>query len=258
MSRFILWDRRRKALMKSRFFDQSNILPVQAAGDDKIDKQSYVPAYIQLACILRLRISSGMYQSGSRLPSEASLAKNFGLSASGTFVRRIGVAASNFGLDSLRQIFMDKDNLDVRILKATIDSAAGAPGKALQIDSEGRLVVVERLIMHKRLPFTFQVGYARFDPESPIVETMLDTDMLTGLFFEDGPSCFMKGELRLLPTFFNQREAELLGRVEGECAFKLEHIFYDFSDRPASFGWFIVSPDKMPLISKVGVWNERT
>ena len=263
--------------MRRSFFDRSRMPPAQPAGEEKIDRQSHLPAYVQLAGILRNRISSGIYQPGSRLPAEAALARDFGLSAmtarqavgvlvedglvkrvqgSGTFVQRVGVVASNFGLGALRDIFMDKENLDVRILKATIESAAGEPGRALEADSDDPLVVVERLILHNRQPFTIQVGYARFDPESPIVETMLDTDMLTGLFFENGPSCFLKGELRLLPTFFDPKEAELLGRTQGECAFRLEHVFFDFSGQPASFGWFLVSPDKMPLISKVGVWNE--
>ena len=261
--------------MVRSFFDQSHVAPTIA--EEKIDKKSYLPAYVQLANILKQRISSGIYQPGNRMPAEASLAKHFGLSAmtarqavgvlaeeglvkrvqgSGTFVRRIGVATSHFGLDALRDVFMDKDHLDVRILKATVESAGGAACRALGVANGERLVVVERLILHQDQPFTIQVGYARFDPESPIVETMLDTKMLTGLFFESGPSCFMKGELRLLPAFFNQKEAELLNSVTGACAFKLEHIFYDFSDQPASFGWFTVSPEKMPLISKVGVWNE--
>jgi DNA-binding GntR family transcriptional regulator len=263
--------------MVRSFFDRSQITPKESDKEEKIDKRSYLPAYVQLAGILKQRISSGTYQPGSRLPSEASLAKDFGLSAmtarqavgvlaeeglvkrvqgSGTFVQRVGVAASNFGLDALRDVFMDKDHLDVRILKATVESAAGAPCKALGVAHDERLVVVERLILHQDHPFTIQVGYARFDPESPIVETMLDAKMLTGLFFENGPSCFMKGELRLLPACFNQKEAELLNSVPGACAFKLEHIFYDFTNQPASFGWFLVSPEKMPLISKVGVWNE--
>lgn len=262
--------------MVRSFFDQSGMNPANAARKEKIDKKSYLPAYVQLAGILKQRISAGIYQPGSRLPSEASLAKHFGLSAmtarqavgvlseeglvkrvqgSGTFVQRVGVATSHFGLDALRDVFMDKDHLDVRILKATVESAEGAPCKALGVATGERLVVVERLILHQEHPFTIQVGYARFDPESPIVETMLDTKMLTGLFFENGPSCFMKGELRLLPAFFNEKEANLLKSATGACAFKLEHIFYDFSDQPASYGWFIVSPEKMPLISKVGVWN---
>ena len=263
--------------MARSFFDRSQVSSDPPAGEEKIDKKSHLPAYVQLAGILKQRISAGVYQPASRLPAEASLAKHFGLSAmtarqavgvlaeeglvkrvqgSGTFVQRVGVATSNFGLDALRDIFTDRSNLDVRILKATVESADGTACRALGVDDGERLVVVERLILHQNEPFTVQVGYARFDPESPIVETMLDTEMLTGLFFEEGPSCFMKGELRLLPSFFNRREAELLESREGACAFKLEHIFYDFSDQPASFGWFIVSPDKMPLISRVGVWNE--
>ena len=263
--------------MGRSYFDRSTAASAQKNEAEKIDKQSYLPAYVQLANILRQRISSGAYQAGSRLPSEASLAKNFGLSAmtarqavgvlveeglvkrvqgSGTFVQRVGVGTSNFGLDSLRDVLMDKTNLGVRIIKATVESAAGAPNQALQLESDDHAVVIERLILYKNQPFTIQVGYAKFDPKSPIVENMLDTEMLTGLFLEDGPSCFMKGELRLLPAFLSEKEAELLEAVVGECAFKLEHIFYDFSDQPASYGWFIFSPEKMPLISKVGVWNE--
>ena len=263
--------------MVRSFFDRSRVTPTEPDTKERIDKKSYLPAYVQLATILKQRISANLYPPGSRLPSEASLAKDFGLSAmtarqavgvlaeeglvkrvqgSGTFVQRVGVATSHFGLDALRDVFLDTDHLDVRILKATVESAEGAPCKALGVATGERLVVVERLILHQEHPFTIQVGYARFDPESPIVETMLDTEMLTGLFFENGPSCFMKGELRLLPSFFNPTEAELLNGETGACAFRLEHIFYDFSDQPASFGWFIVSPERMPLISKVGVWNE--
>lgn len=267
--------------MRRSFFDQPDTSSAPPAPEEQpgeqIDKKSHLPAYIQLAGILKQRISSGVYLAGGRLPSEASLAKHFGLSAmtarqavgvlaeeglvrrvqgSGTYVRRVGVATSNFGLDALRDAFLDKDNLEIRILKATIETVRGAPCTALEIDSDERLVVVERLILHRRHPFTLQVEYARFDPESPIVETMLDADMLTGLFLENGPSCFLKGELRLLPIFFDAREAELLDRKERECAFRLEHLFYDLSNQPASYGWFTVSPEKMPLISKVGVWNE--
>ena len=263
--------------MVRSFFDRSRSAPTEPDAIEKIDKKSYLPAYVQLANILKQRISASIYPPGSRLPSEAALAKDFGLSAmtarqavgvlaeeglvrrvqgSGTFVQRVGVATSHFGLDALRDIFMDTDKLDVQILKATVESAQGSPCKALGVETGERLVVVERLILHQGQPFTIQAGYARFDPESPIVETMLDTEMLTGLFFEDSPSCFMKGELRLLPSFFNATEAKLLNGETGACAFRLEHIFYDFSDQPASFGWFVVSPEKMPLISKVGVWNE--
>ncbi len=244
--------------------------------EERIDKQSFLPAYAQLARILRQRISTEEYTPGTRLPSEAAMAKSFGVSAmtarqavkvladeglveriqgSGTFVKRIDVAASHFGLEPLRNVLVDRGNLEVRILKARTEKVGGKAQEALQLAPGDPVVVVERLILHHGQPFTLQVGFARFDPETPTVENMLDTEVLTGLFLEDGRSSFMKGELRLVPTTLGETEAEMLGGNPGDHAFKLEHVFYDFSDRPTAFGWFIVSPDKMPLIAKVGVWN---
>lgn len=261
----------------SSFFDQNQISPGDTLEGESIDKKSRLPAYVQLANILRMKISSGVYEPGSQLPSEPTLARKYALSVmttrqavgvlaeegfvkriqgKGTFVQRVGVVTSNFGLDVFQKVFAEKEHLEVMVLKATIEPAAGVPGKALGIGEDERLVVVERLISHRGQPFTIQVGYAKFDPESPTVETMLDAETLTGFFFDGGPSCFMKGELRLLPTFFTNEEAELLCRKAGESAFKIEHIFYDVSNRPISYGWFIVSPEKMPLVSRVGVWNE--
>jgi GntR family transcriptional regulator len=263
--------------MKKNFFNNSQDQPDLFSGEEKIDKQSYLPAYAQLAQILRRRISNGTHLPGSRLPSEASLAKYFDVSAMtarqaigvlaqeglvnriqgrGTFIKRLEIAISNFGLESLRNALSDKKNIEVRILKATIEKAQGEPKKILIVQQNDPLIAVERLILHNKKPLTFQAGYARFNPESPIVETMLDTDVLTDLFFEKSHSSFMKGEIRLLPHSLGQREATLLQLNKGENAFKLEHVFYDFEDQPTAFGWFIISPDKMPLISRVGVWNE--
>lgn len=263
--------------MKESYFSSAYNVTDISTKKETIDKQSSMPAYAQLARILRQRISNGTYPPGQRLPSEAALAKSFVLSAMtarqavgvlaeeglvdrvqgrGTFVKKIEVSTSNFGLESLRNIFTDKENLEVRILKATVEKAQSASRTALGLPANSPVVVVERLICHQAIPVTLQTGFARFDPESPIVETMLDTDELTGIFFEQGHSCFMKGELRLLPAMLEGREAELLQTDPGTPVFKLEHIFYDFTDRPTAFGWFLFSPEKMPMISRLGVWNE--
>jgi GntR family transcriptional regulator len=67
--------------MAGSFFNRPHSAPGEPGENEKIDKKSYLPAYVQLANILKQRISSGIYQPGNRLPSEASLAKHFGLSA---------------------------------------------------------------------------------------------------------------------------------------------------------------------------------
>ena len=249
------------------------------SADRKINKRSRLPAYAQLADILRTRISRGEYSPGRRLPAEAALAKVHGVSAmtarqavsvleaeglvrraqgKGTFVRKIGVSASSFELDVLADALADKDNLTVKILKATVKKTPGVEKKVLNLQPEQPVVVVERLILHRDEPFTLHLSFNNFDPKSPTVESMLDTVVLTELIFQEGYSNFKRGVLHLLPTRLSDREAGLLNLEKNATAFKLEHLFYDFDNKPAAFGWFIVSHEKMPIVSKIGIWDEQT
>ena len=150
----------------------------------------------------------------------------------------------------------DKDNLTVKILKATIKKTPGMEKQVLELLPDQPVVVVERLILHKNEPFTLQVSYSNFDPKSPTVESMLDTVVLTELIFQEGYSNIKRGVLHLLPTQLSEREAELLQLEQGATAFKLEHLYYDFDNRPAAFGWFIVSHEKIPIVSRIGIWDE--
>lgn len=246
-------------------------------SERRVDKQSHVPAYAQLAQILRRGISDGIYPPGSRLPAESALAKAHGVSAmtarqavsviaeeglvrrvqgSGTFVQKLDVTAGSLSLAALRNVLTDQENLRVRIQKTSVERATGTICRALCLDPGTPLIFVERVIFHHGTPFTLQSGYARFEPESPVVEMMLDTTVLTGLFMEKGLSSFKKGELRVLPAGLNDREARLLGAKPGEYAFRLEHIFYDIDDQPVAYGWFLVIPEKMPLTARVGVWGD--
>lgn len=242
-----------------------------------IDKSSRLPAYAQMADILRSSISQGEYPPGARLPAESALAKAYGVSAmtarqavsvleeeglvrrvqgSGTYVRKVGVAASNFGLEALGGILADRDNLQVRIVKAAVKKTPGVEKEVLGLKPNEPVIVVERVISHRNEPFTLHISYTSFDPTSPTVESMLDTVVLTGLIFQEGYSKFKRGALRLMPALLDAREAGLLKLPEGAPVFKLEHLFYDFDNRPTAFGWFLVSHEKMPLLSKVGVWDE--
>lgn len=245
--------------------------------DEKIDKKNYVPAYVQLAQILRQRIAGNVYTSGSRLPSESAIAKNFGISAMtarqaigilheeglidriqgrGTFVRQLQFTSSSFGLDTLRQVFMKKDRLESSIIDASVRPASGDLTDILQLETGSNVIVVERLILLSKTPIIFHTGYARADAKSPFVETMLDTDVLTGLLLESNVSSFKKARLQLLPASLNQREAGLLQLEKGKNVFKLTHTYFSFDDLPSAYGWFLIAPDQMPLICRMGVWND--
>ncbi len=248
-----------------------------ALTDKRIDKRSKLPAYAQLASILRTSISQGKYPPGGRLPAEAALAKVHGVSTmtarqavsvleeeglvsraqgKGTYVRKVGVSASSFSLDAMTDVLADKDNLAVRILKATIKKTPGLEKEVLGLRPDQPVVVVERLILHKNEPFLLHLSFSYFDPEAPTVESMLDTVVLTELVLQEGHSNFKRGVLHLFPSRLNKREAGLLNVEKDATAFKLEHLFYDFDDKPAAFGWYIVSHEKVPMISKIGIWHE--
>lgn len=243
---------------------------------DLIDKESWTPVYAQLAAVVRRRIADETYPPGSRLPAESALAKSFGVSpmtarqaigvlaqeglvrrvqGSGTFVRRIEVSKTSFTLGSMREVFADLENLEVKILKAAIEKPGGKAAQLLKTKEGDRLVAVERLIRHRGLPFAHQVAYARFDPTAPILEKMLDTSVLTEYIFEENHPGFKKGILELYPEVLDDRLAGLLGEEAGVCAFRLEHLFFDFNDRAAAFGAFVVSANRMRLTSRVGVWD---
>ncbi len=263
---------RKQVILIKHFENESG-----AAAGRRIDRSSRLPAYAQLANILRNRISQGEYPPGGRLPAESALAKAHGVSTmtarqavsvleeeglvtraqgKGTYVRKIGVSVNSFSLDALTDVLADKDNLMVRILKATIKKTSGTEKEVLEVSPEQPVVVVERLILHKNEPFTLHLSYSNFDPKSPTVESMLDTVVLTELIFQEGYSNIKRGVLHLLPTRLSKREAELLQLEQGATAFKLEHLYYDFDNKPAAYGWFIVGHEKLPIVSRIGIWDE--
>ncbi len=262
----------KKVGLSSAFGTKSTIVP-----EKKINKNSRLPAYAQMADLLRESISQGEHPPGGRLPSESALARVHEVSnmtarqaisvleeeglvhriqGKGTFVRKINVTASSFSLESLADILSDREHTAVRVIKAGVKKEPGMEKEVLGLEPHQSVIEIERIILYKNEPFTLHVSYTRFDPKSPTVEAMLDTVVLTELMFQEEYSNFKKGTLRLLPANLTVKEARHLKMAAGESAFKLEHLFFDFDDRPAAFGWFIVSHEKMPLISKIGVWND--
>ncbi len=243
----------------------------------KVDKSSRLPAYAQLADIIRDAISCGEFPPGRRLPSESALAKTNGVSAMtarqavnvlmeeglvrriqgrGTYVCKVGISTGSFELSALTRVFSDKENLSVRIITAAASKTAGIEREMLGIAPNQQVILVERVILHRNTPFALHVSYTRFDPKSPTIESMLDTVVLTEFVFQEGYSNFKKGFLKLLPIQLSEREAGLLNLEKGQSVFKLEHLFYDFNNLPAAYGWFIINPEQMDLHSKVGIWDE--
>jgi DNA-binding GntR family transcriptional regulator len=237
-----------------------------------IDRSSYEPAYSQLVRILLGQIATGLFRPGDRLPSESQLCERYGVSpmtvrrviniladqgaviaeqGRGTFVKPLELGTATFDLRKLQQLFREGEST-VKLLEARITSATGRTAAKLAVDVGDRLVFLRRLIFQSGGPVLLHREYVIYDPRRPLIEAEMEVTALRGLF-EGGGSDLKWGDLTVEATVLTEEESALLCSRPGLPAFRLEHIFYDFQDRPVSWGWFICSGDRLRFTATIGI-----
>jgi GntR family transcriptional regulator len=245
---------------------------------DQIDRDSYEPAYAQLVGILRRQIAAGVFRPGDRLPSEAELCRRYGVSpmtvrrvinilaeqgvvvtaqGRGTFVKSLELGTATFDLDGLQRLFRDGAETSVKILEARMASADERAARKLAVEPGRRLVYIRRLISRHGEPLLCHREYLVYDPTRPVVEGEMEVTSLQGLFDGSGGSPLKRGDLAIEATVLTEEEARLLESPAGAPAFRLEHIFYDFDDRPVSWGWFICPGSRLRFTTIVGLHSEE-
>ncbi len=239
----------------------------------RIDRNSYEPAYKQLVKIIKQQIALGIFRPGDQLPSESQLCNQYEVSpmtvrrainilidqkvvtaiqGRGTFVSSIKLGSAAFHLKELQDFFMDEETT-VKILEARIVNANKRAKKKLGIKTNDSLIFIRRLLLKDKEPFFYHKEYLIYDPTRPIVESELEVTSLRGLFSGSGFSELKKGELSIEATVITKEETQVLETKEGLPAFRIEHIFYDFNEKPVSWGWFICRGDKLRFTTTVGI-----
>ncbi|MBW2063760.1 MAG: GntR family transcriptional regulator [Deltaproteobacteria bacterium] len=242
-----------------------------------IDRTSYEPAYVQLINILKGQIAAGTYLPGSRLPSESQLCKRYKVSpmtvrrsikvlldqgvvttiqGSGTFVRAPDMGEARFSLEEFHSLFKDKVNTKVKILEAMVTRADHRIGGKLGLPPGERVILIRRLLLRKTKPFIYHREYLVYDPSRPIVEAELEVTSLHGLFQGHGETGLKRGEFAIKAAVLSKEEADILESTESQPAFHLEHIFYDFDERPFSWGRFVCPGDRFLFKTNVGIGKE--
>lgn len=245
--------------------------------DAIVDRLSRKPAYVQICNLLKDQIAQGVYLPGSRIPSESELRRLHQVSpmtvrrsikmlldqgivktirGSGTFVSPPDLERVSFGLDTFFKIFKDKKGtrvklLEVRTLKADPDKAA-----RLQVKEGERIILLRRLLLKNGDPIIFHREYLIYDPKRPIIETEMEVTSLYGLFEGNSQAFLKRGDLTIEAMVLNQEEANLLNTLPLQPAFRLEHLFYDFDEKPISWGQFICRGDQLHFKTSVGVGIE--
>jgi DNA-binding GntR family transcriptional regulator len=239
-----------------------------------INRESFEPAYSQLANILRQSMAEGLLRPGDQLPSEAQIVERYGVSpmtvrrainilvdqgfvlteqGRGTFVRPITMSAATFHLSQLQNLF---SYATVHILEASIVSADERVARKLDILVGKRTIYSRRLLWSGDEPAFYHREYLIYDPTRPIVEAELEVTTLQQLFNGSGASLLKYGDISIEATVLDQEECRLLKATQPMAAFCFEHLFYDFENRPVSWGWFIGRADRMRFTTQVGLLME--
>jgi GntR family transcriptional regulator len=238
-----------------------------------IDRRSYEPPYAQLARAVREGIERGDYRPGDRLPSEAELCTEFDVSpmtvrravaelvredvvytehGRGTFVKPPQLAAASFDLSDLMSYIADP-SIEARILEARIVSPTARVAEKLAVGEDDRVIAIKRLLLRGVEPVFYHSEYLVFDPARPLVEAQLEMTALRDLFSGAAGSDLKYGRMTLHASALTEAEAAYLGDAAGTLAWVVEHLFYDFDDRPESWGRFVGRADRLSFTTTVGI-----
>lgn len=240
----------------------------------QIDRDSYEPAYVQLANILRRQIAGGVFRPGDQLPSEAQLCHRYGISpmtvrrsinlladqgvvstaqGRGTFVKALELSTASFDLQELQELFSHQSAGDIKLLDVRVVSADERTARKLMLDIGAPVIYIRRLFTQDDTPVFYHRAYLVYDPTLPIVEAEIDVTSLQGLFTSGSNSVLKWGQLSIEATLMNEEEACLLKKSLPAAAFYLEHVFFGYENRPISWGWFIIPSERLHFKAEIGI-----
>ena len=84
------------------------------------------------------------------------------------------------------------------------------------------------------------------------METELGVTSLRGLFVGKEENMLKSGQLSIEAAVLAKEEADLLNTHAMQPAFRLEHLFFDYEDRPVSWGRFICRGDRFRFTTNLG------
>lgn len=240
----------------------------------QIDRESFEPAYLQLANILRRQIGDGVFRPGDQLPSESKLCHQYGISpmtvrrsinlladqgivstaqGRGTFVRALELSTAIFDLQELQDLFSTGSGGSIKLLDVRVVSADERTARKLGLQTGEPAIYIRRLFTRDQSPIFYHRAYLVYDPTRPILEAEMDVTTLQSLFTNGSSTLLKRGQLTIEATLLNKEEAELLKKPLPAAAFYLGHVFYDFDDRPISWGWFIIPSEGLHFTTQVGI-----
>jgi GntR family transcriptional regulator len=158
-----------------------------------------------------------------------------------------------FSMEEFHSIFREKERTRVKILEVLIIKANETTANRLAIHVGERTILIRRVLFRDGDPILYHKEQLIYDPGLPIVETELEVTSLHGLFVGTGETKFKSGKLTIEAAALSKDEADVLNSIPMQPAFRIEHLFFNFEDRPVSWGRFICRGDRLRFATTVGI-----
>lgn len=240
---------------------------------DKINRNSFVPPFYQLAAILEQRIFSGEFKPGDSLPSETDLGKTYELSRGtvrkclnvladrgliiaqqgrGTFVSRPCLDRANFVMEDFREE-IEKRGLEpgyklvnVRLIQTPDEVAA-----KLRMQPSDRVLYYCRLLLADNEPFAVEHKYMRYIKGRPILENELQYKAFSEVVALNTDLLPVRSCMTLSAAVAGRDNARLLNVPEGFPVLKVEQALYAEDGRQVGLGVFFYHSERYRLVSDI-------
>jgi GntR family transcriptional regulator len=244
---------------------------VLLARQAEIDRESFVPAYFQLAQMLHREIMNGGMRPGDRVPSENELSESYGLSrmtarkaisllaekgvvrrekGKGTFVSRPRVEGGLFLIPDLHDdMRMQGLSSDVRLLGVKLVPAGKKAAAMLGKKKGEKVIYLERVLEGGGEPLVLDRKYILLDRSQPLLESELGHGSTEDLFAGNPDMAPLRADLKLSATILSMREAQILGGGKGTPAFCMEQLIFAANDKRVIWGWLIYRGDRFSFES---------
>lgn len=240
---------------------------------DKIDKNSFVPPYYQLARILEQKILSGELKPGDSLPSETDLGKEFALSrmtvrkclsmlaerglvyasqGRGTFVSRPALDRAVFTLDEFHQEMRQRGlKPEAKLIAARVLQAPPEVAGRLALADGGRVLHLCRLLLAGNEPVALERKYMRYNRGKPVLENELQYRAFSEVIALHNEVLPVRSRMVLRAGTAADGDAALLQVPPGSPVLGVEQLLYAADDSPVGWGFFIYRGDRYELVSEV-------
>ncbi|AOT71576.1 GntR family transcriptional regulator [Geosporobacter ferrireducens] len=243
---------------------------------DKIEKDSVIPVYYQLAKIFEKQIYEGKLRPGEALLPEYDIAEKYGISR--MTVRRAIAELVSAGLVYTQKgkgTFVSKPKLDnvvfelgdfhkeiigrgmkpsTKLLSVKIVKADKHLGNKLRVEVGTSCLFFRMILAANEEPLVYENKYVVFSKQKPILETELKDPSLSNLAAIHSEYLPTISKKILHASIVKADEAKILGIPLNTPVFVVEQTVYNAEKKPMGWGTSVYRGDRYKLTSYTG-WS---